>query len=64
MTYNGLFTVTEGKIPFITKKGFSMIYKEKADTDGILERASHQAEYIAKGMLENSNKEQIICTEP
>ena len=26
MTYNGLFTVTEGNIPFITKKGFSMIY--------------------------------------
>lgn len=26
MTYNGLLTVTEGNIPFITKKGFSMIY--------------------------------------
>lgn len=26
MTYNGLFTVTEGNIPFITKKGFSMLY--------------------------------------
>ncbi len=26
MTYNGLLTVTEGNIPFITKKGFSMVY--------------------------------------
>lgn len=124
MTYNGLFTVTEGKIPFITKKGFSMIYKatvkagidaslinievtddkiivvlpptiihmswvdpdsirfydeklalfnwsekndvtqaisaaekdvkEKADTDGLLDRATRQAEYITKGIIEST----------
>ena len=27
MNYHGLFTVSEGSIPFITKKGFSMAYK-------------------------------------
>ena len=26
MTYTGLYTVTEGKIPFLTQKGFSMVY--------------------------------------
>ncbi len=26
MVYNGLYTVEEGKIPFITRKGFSMTY--------------------------------------
>lgn len=26
MTYNGLFTVTEGNIPLITKKGFYYLY--------------------------------------
>lgn len=26
MVYNNLYTVSEGKIPFITKKGFSMVY--------------------------------------
>jgi hypothetical protein len=38
MTYNGLLTVTEGKIPFITKKGFSMIYRAsvKAGIDASL----------------------------
>lgn len=124
MTYNGLYTVSEGKIPFITKKGFSMLYtatvhagidaslieieitedkvivalptakiqmswvdpnsiqfydekqalfnwtqktdvtealsaaetdvKEKADTDGLIERANQQAEYIIKGILDGS----------
>ncbi len=124
MMYNGLYTVSEGKIPFITKKGFSMLYmatvhagidaslieieitedkvivtlpaaeiqmsrvdpdsiqfydekqalfnwtqktdvtealsaaetdvKEKADTDGLIERANQQAEYIIKGLLEGS----------
>lgn len=124
MTYNGLYTIVEGKIPFITQKGFSMTYEarvkagidasaievevtdeevvvtlptaevqmsyvnpdsiqfydekmalfnwtektdvteaissaeadvaEKADIDGLLERASKQAEYIVKGLLEDS----------
>lgn len=124
MTYNGLYTILEGNIPFITQKGFSMTYeaqvkagidasaievevtdkevivtlppseiqmsyvnpdsiqfydekmalfnwtektdvteaissaeadvKEKADLDGLLERASQQAEYIVKGLLEDS----------
>ena len=31
MVYNGLYTVEEGKIPFITKKGFSMIGYTKMD---------------------------------
>lgn len=132
MTYNGLFTVAEGNIPFITKKGFSMIYtasvkagidaslvktevtgekiivilpateiqmswvdpesiqfydekhalfnwgektdvtaaiaaaekdvKEKANTDGLLKRASQQAEYIVRGLLVDSagNREIVI----
>jgi len=135
MTYNGLFTVTEGNIPFITKKGFSMIYtasvkagidaslintevtdekiivrlpsteiqmswvdpnsiqfydekhalfnwsektdvteaisaaekdvKDKADTDGLLDRASRQTEYIVKGILEDSvgNREIVVIHE-
>ncbi len=124
MIYTGLYSVTEGKIPFITKKGFSMVYsatvragidasqieveitdeavtvllpaaeiqmskvdpdsiqfydekfalfnqdkktdvteaisiaeqdvQEKANTDGLLERATQQAEYIIKGILEGS----------
>lgn len=124
MVYTGLYSVTEGKIPFLTKKGFSMVYignvqagidpllvdvdvseaavtvtippaeilftkidpasiqfydekhalfnpdektdvtdaiviaendlKEKADTDGLLERANQQAKYIIEGILENS----------
>ncbi len=124
MTYNNLYTVQEGKIPFITKKGFSMVYtatikagidtsllgidvtddevkvilpeseiqtphvdpdsiqfydekkalfnkdektditqaisaaeddaEKKADKDGLLERASEEAEYIIKGILEGS----------
>lgn len=132
MTYNGLFTVTEGNIPFITKKGFSMIYtasvkagidasliktevtdekiivtlpateiqmswvdpdsiqfydekhalfnwsektdvtqaisaaekdvKEKADTDGLLDKASRQAKYVVEGILEGSsgNREIVV----
>ena len=124
MTYNGLYTIVEGNIPFITQKGFSMTYEaqvkagidvsaievevsdkevvvtlpaaeiqmsyvdpetiqfydekmalfnwtektdvteaitsaeadvqEKADLDGLLERASKQAEYIVKGLLEDA----------
>lgn len=124
ITYNNLYTVEEGKIPFITKKGFSMLYtatikagidvsllkidvsddevkiilpaseiqsvhvdpdsiqfydekkaifnwsekedvttavstaesdaEQKADTDGLLERASKEAEYIVQGILEGS----------
>ena len=124
MTYNGLYSIVEGNIPFITQKGFSMTYeaqvkagievseievevtdkevvvtlpaaeiqtsyvdpesiqfydekmalfnwtektdvteaitsaeadvKEKADLDGLLERASKQAEYIVKGLLEDA----------
>lgn len=124
MTYNGLYTILEGNIPFITQKGFSMTYEaqvkagidvtaievevsdkevvvtlpaaeiqmsyvdpetiqfydekmalfnwtektdvteaitsaeadvqEKADLDGLLERASKQAEYIVKGLLEDA----------
>lgn len=124
MVYTGLYSVVEGKIPFITKKGFSMIYtatvragidassihieltddavtvtipkaevqvskvdpdsirfydekfalfnkdeksdvteaisiaendmKEKADTDGLLDRANQQAEYIIRALLEDS----------
>ncbi len=38
LTYHGLYAVTEGKIPFITKKGFSMSYtaKVKAGIDASL----------------------------
>lgn len=124
MTYNGLYTIVEGNIPFITQKGFSMTYEaqvkagidvsaievevsdkevvvtlpaaeiqmsyvdpetiqfydekmalfnwtektdvteaitsaeadvqEKADLDGLLERASKQAQYIVKGLLEDA----------
>lgn len=124
MTYNGLYTISEGKIPFITKKGFSMLYTatvqagidaslieieitedkiivslpaakiqkswvdpdsiqfydekqalfnwtqktdvteaisaaetdvtEKADTDGLIERADQQAKYIIEGLLKGS----------
>lgn len=28
--------------------------KEKADTDGLIERANQQAEYLIKGLLEGS----------
>ncbi len=31
MAYTGLYTVTEGKIPFITKKGFSMVYEAEVE---------------------------------
>ena len=31
MTYTGLYTVSEGKIPFITKKGFSMVYEAEVE---------------------------------
>ncbi len=31
MTYTGLYTVTEGSIPFITQKGFSMVYVAEID---------------------------------
>lgn len=124
MIYTGLYSVTEGKIPFITQKGFSMVYtatvragidaslvqievtdeavtvqlpaaeiqmskvdpdsiqfydekfalfnqdkktdvteaisiaekdvQEKANTDGLLERAAQQAEYIIRGILEDA----------
>ena len=124
MVYNGLYTVVEGKIPFITQKGFSMTYsaemkagidatqikteitddeviitlpqaqilstwvdpesiqfydeklalfnwsektdvteaiaaaeadmKEKANQDGLIKRASRQAEYIIEGCLEDA----------
>lgn len=127
LSYTGICTVEEGKIPFITKKGFSMLYtgsikagvdaskigieitdreviitipkaeiqsvvidsdsiqfydekkalfnwtelrdsvdgiilaeeniKTQADTDGILERADKQAEYIVRGLLEAVVKE-------
>lgn len=127
LSYTGICTVEEGKIPFITKKGFSMLYtgsikagidasqigieitdsevvitvpkaeiqsvvidpdsiqfydekkalfnwtelrdsvdgiilaeeniKTQADTDGILERADKQAEYIVRGLLETVVKE-------
>lgn len=123
LSYTGICTVEEGKIPFITKKGFSMLYtgmiragidasgveieltdrevvvtvpkseiqtvkvdpasiqfydekkamfnwkelsdsvdgiiiaeeklKAQADTDGILEKADKQAEYIVRGLLED-----------
>lgn len=124
MTYNGIYTVEEGNIPFITKTGFTMSYmaavkaginasliktevtedeviivlpsaeiqtakvdpdsiqfydekhalfnwsektdvteaisaaeadvREKADLNGLLERAAKQAEYVVKGILEDS----------
>lgn len=124
MTYTGLYTVTEGKIPFLTQKGFSMVYAAdiragvdvsrmevkveerrvtvtlppaqlqvmrvdpesiqfyderhalfnwdkktdvtaaitiaqeeataRADTDGLLERASQNAEYVVRGLLEGA----------
>ncbi len=124
MVYNGLYTVVEGKIPFITQKGFSMTYtaemkagidasliqteitedkviitlpeveilsiwvdpdsiqfydeklalfnwsektdvteaisaaeadmKEKANRDGLMKRASRQAEYMIEGFLEDA----------
>lgn len=124
MIYTGLYSVTEGKIPFLTKKGFSMLYegnvragidpslvniqvddqtvtvtippaeiqlvkidpnsirfydekkalfnpdeksdvtdavsiaegdlKERANTDGLLERANQQAKYIVEGILEGA----------
>lgn len=124
MIYNNNYTVEDGKIPFITKKGFTMAYtayikagidtsllsidvtddevkivipqsiiqtirvdpdsiqfydekhaifnkdkktditqaisaaeddaEEKADIDGLLERASEEAEYVIKGILEDS----------
>ncbi len=124
MVYNGFYTVVEGKIPFITQKGFSMTYyaemkagidatqikteitddeviitlpqaqilstwvdpesiqfydeklalfnwsektdvtealaaaeadmKEKANQDGLIKRASRQAEYIIEGFLEDA----------
>ena len=127
LSYTGICTVEEGKIPLITKKGFSMLYtgsikagidasqigfeitdreviitipkaeiqsvkidpgsiqfydekkalfnwtelsdsvdgmilaeeniKTQADTDGILERADKQAEYIVRGLLESVVKE-------
>ena len=127
LSYTGICTVEEGKIPFITKKGFSMLYtgiiragidtskvrveltdkevivtipkaeiqlvkvdpssiqfydekkalfnwtelsdpvdgiiiaeekiKLQADTDGIIEKADKQAEYIVKGLLEDVVKE-------
>lgn len=127
LSYTGICTVEEGKIPFITKKEFSMLYtgsikagvdaskigieitdreviitipkaeiqsvvidsdsiqfydekkalfnwtelrdsvdgiilaeeniKTQADTDGILERADKQAEYIVRGLLEAVVKE-------
>lgn len=131
MIYNGLFTTTEGNIPIVTKKGFSMIYtasvkagidpslikteisdkkviitipaseiqmpkvdpdsiqfydekhaifnwnkktdvtsaisaaernvKTKADIDGLLKRASQQAEFIIRGILEGSTgKREIV----
>lgn len=31
MAYTGLYTVSEGKIPFITKKGFSMVYEAEVE---------------------------------
>lgn len=133
LIYNGLYTVSEGKIPFITKKGFSMTYtatvkagidvslmdidvtdsevkiaipeaeiqttwidpdsiqfydekfalfnwsekedvtdaisaaeqnvNEKADVDGLMERASFQAEYVIKGLLEGSIEEKRLVVE-
>lgn len=127
LSYTGICTIEEGKIPFITKKGFSMLYtgmiragidtskvkieltdkevivsipkaeiqivkvepssiqfydekkalfnwkelsdpvdgiiiaeeylKAQADTDGILEKADKQAEYIVRGLLEDVVKD-------
>ena len=130
MIYNGLYTIVEGDIPFITQKGFSMTYaaevkagidpslietevtksqvivtlpqaeifssvvdpdsiqfydekyalfnwgektdvtealssaeadvQKKADIDGLLQRASKQAEYIVEGLLEGAVEDRKI----
>lgn len=130
MVYNGLYTIVEGEIPFITQKGFSMTYaaevkagidpslieievtesqvivtlpaaeiqsswvdpesiqfydekyalfnwsektdvteaissaeadvQEKADIDGLLKRASQQAEYIVEGLLEGAVEDRKV----
>ena len=130
MTYNGIYTLEEGNIPFITKTGFTMAYvaevkaginasliktevtedkvivtlpeaeiqmakvdsnsiqfydekhalfnwsektdvteaisaaeadvREKADLNGLLEKAAKQAEYVVKGILEGSVGEREI----
>lgn len=130
MIYNGLYTIVEGEIPFITQKGFSMTYaaqvkagidpalieievtnsqvivtlpaaeiqsswvdpdsiqfydekyalfnwsekkdvteaissaeadvQEKADIDGLLKRASKQAEYIVEGLLEGAVEDRKV----
>lgn len=130
MTYNGIYTVVEGNIPFITETGFTMVYsaevkaginaslikteitddkvivtlpeaeiqmssvdpnsiqfydekhalfnwsaktdvteaiaaaeadvREKADVNGLLERATKQAEYVVRGILEGSVGEREI----
>ena len=39
MEYKGLMKVSEGEIPFITKKGFTMVYTAKIDAGTDLEQA-------------------------
>jgi len=66
MVYNNLYTVSEGKIPFITKKGFSMVYtatvkagNEKEDVTAAISTAEKDAEEKADtdGLKKRANEE-------